>query len=122
MEIEHIMISIAASVATDYIDFINSLNDIAIKYIKEDKDKTAFQKKFESLKAELAKCTSYAVGEHIKYQDLIRGSFELTKVERIERKHNPETNTSFKAGDITPQTIEKLIEEGEGDEEFASIS
>jgi predicted acylesterase/phospholipase RssA len=122
MEIEHIMISIAASVATDYIDFINSLNDIAIKYIKEDKDKTAFQKKFESLKAELAKCTSYAVGEHIKYQDLIRGSFELTKVERIERKYNPETSTSFKAGDITPQTIEKLIEEGEGDEEFASIS
>jgi NTE family protein len=112
----------AASIVTDYIDFINSLKDIAISHIKEDNDKTAFQKKFENLKAEVAKCTSYTVGEHRKYQDLIRGIFKLTRVERIERKHNPKTSTSFKGGDITPQTIEKLIEEGEGDAEFASIS
>jgi len=34
------------------------------------------------------------------------------KLERIERKYNPETNNSFMTGDITAQTIEKLIEEG----------
>jgi hypothetical protein len=112
----------AASLSTYYIGFIKSLKDIAIDYIKENNDKTAFQNKFESLKTGLAKCMSYTVGEHRKYEDLIRGSFELTKVERIERKHNPETSTSFKGGDITPQTIEKLIEEGKGDAEFASIS
>jgi hypothetical protein len=65
---------------------------------------------------------SYMVGEHRKYEDLIIGNFELTKVERIERKHNPQTSTSLKGGDITRQTIERLIEEGEGDAEFASIS
>jgi NTE family protein len=42
----------ATSIATDYIDFITSLRDIAIDHIKEDNDKTAFQDKFESLKAE----------------------------------------------------------------------
>ena len=111
-----------ASLSTYYRGFIKSLKEISIDYIKENNDKTAFQNKFESLKAELAECLSYAVGEHRKYENLIRGNFELTKVERIERKYNPKTSTSFKGGDITPQTIEKLIEEGEGDAEFASIS
>ncbi len=111
----------AASLTTDYIDFIKCLKDLAIDYIKEDEDRHAFKNKFESLKTELAKSTSYTVGEHRKYEDLIRGRFELTKVERIERKHHPETSTSFKGGDITPKTIEKLIEEGQGDAEYASI-
>lgn len=92
----------ASSLSTDYVEFIKSLKDMAISYIKEDRDRNAFQRKFESLKTELAKCTSYTVGEHRKYEDLIRGIFELTKVERIERKHNPETSTSLKGGDITP--------------------
>jgi hypothetical protein len=112
----------AASLATDYIDFIKYLKEVAVNYIKEDNDRNAFQKKFESLKTELAKSTSCIVGEHRKNEDLIRGRFELTKVERIERKHDPETSTSLKGGDITPQTIEKLIEEGERDAERTSIS
>jgi hypothetical protein len=37
-------------------------------------------------------------------------------------KYNPKTSTSFKLGDITPQTIRELIEEGEGDAKYASIS
>jgi hypothetical protein len=73
----------ATSIATDYIDFINSLNDIAIKNIKEEKDRNAFRKKFESLKAQPAKSTSCAIGENRKYEDLIRGRFELINVERI---------------------------------------
>ena len=112
----------ATSLATDYIDFIKSLKDVAINYIKDSSDRNAFQKKFESLKAGLAKSTSYTVGEHTKYEDLIRGRFELTKVERIEHKYNPKSSTSFKLGDITPQTIRELIEEGEGDAKYASIS
>jgi hypothetical protein len=47
--------------------------------------------------------------------------FELIKVVRIELKYDPETSTSLKIGDITPQTIEKLIEEGEKDAEGATL-
>ena len=81
----------ATSLATDYTDFIKSLKDVAINYIKDPSDRNAFQKKFESLKAGLAKSTSYTVGEDTKYEDLIRGRFELTKVERIE--YNPKNST-----------------------------
>ena len=112
----------AAQLCSDYVEFINSLQDFAINHIKEDKDKIVFQKDFKNLKAELAKCTSYTFGEHRKYEDLIRGRFKLMKVERIERKHDPETNRPLKTGDITALTIEKLIEEGEGAAELASIS
>ena len=56
-------------------------------------------------------------GEQRKYKDLIQGRFELTKVKRIERQYNPKTSTSFKGGDITPETIQDLIKEGKRDGE-----
>jgi NTE family protein len=107
----------AASLVTDYIDLIKRLKDLAINYIKEDNDRNAFQKEFESLKAKEAKSTSNTVGEHKEYEDLIKGRFELTKVKRIERQYDPNTSTSLKGGDITPETIDKLIKEGEKDTE-----
>jgi NTE family protein len=55
-----------ATLATDYIDFIKSLKDVAINYIKDPSDRNAFQRKFESLKRGLARSTSYTVGEHTK--------------------------------------------------------
>jgi NTE family protein len=112
----------SASLVTDYIDFITRLKDLAIDFIDNDNHKNTFQKKFESLKAEQAKSTSYTLGEHRKYEDLIRGRFELTKVKRIERKYDVNTSTSLKGGDITPQTIEKLIEEGENDTKDLVVS
>jgi hypothetical protein len=112
----------AAANAADYIAYINSLKDIAITHIKKDNDKTELKNKFKELEAETAKCTSYTAGKDRKYRDLIRGIFKLTKVERIELSYDPKTSTSYKTGDITRQTIEKLIEEGERDAEFASIS
>ena len=93
-----------------------------VDFIEDDNHKNRFQKKFESLKAEQAKSTSYTLGEHRKYEDLIRGRFELTKVKRIERKYDANTSTSLKGGDITPQTIEKLIEEGENDTKDLVVS
>jgi hypothetical protein len=107
----------SASLITDYIDLIKRLKDLAINYIKEDNDRNAFQKEFESLKAKEAKSTSDTVGEHREYKDLIKGRFELIKVKRIERQYDPNTSTSFKDRDITPETIDKLIKEGEKDTE-----
>jgi len=42
-------------------------------------------------------------------------SFKLSKVQRIERKYNPENSTYFKLGDITFQTIQDLIKQGYDD-------
>jgi hypothetical protein len=100
--------------ASDYIDFITSLKDLALNSIKDENEKNAFLKEFESLKDEKANNTSRTTGEHRKYEDLIKGRFEL-KVIRIEHKYDALTSTSFKGADITSQTIKKLIEEGERD-------
>ena len=104
----------SASLETDYIDFISSLKDLALNYIKDDNKKNSFKKEFEGLKDGEAKSTSYARGECTRYGDLIKGRFEL-KVIRIEHKYDATTSTSLKGADITFQTIKRLIEEGEKD-------
>jgi len=104
----------SASLETDYIDFITSLKDLALNYIKDDNKKNSFKKEFEGLKDEEAKSTSYTRGECTRYGDLIKGRFGL-KVMRIERKYDATTITSLKGADITIQTIKRLIEEGEKD-------
>jgi hypothetical protein len=71
-----------------------------------------------TIKQKRQKSTSYTVGKHREYEDLMKGRFELTKVMRIERQYDPKTSTSFKTGDITPETIDKLIREGENDGEI----
>ena len=43
------------------------------------------------------------------------GGFKLLKVQRIERKYNPESKTHSKLGDITIQTIQDLIKQGYDD-------
>jgi NTE family protein len=104
----------SASLVTDYIDFITSLQELASSYIKDENQKNAFQKRFERLKNEKAKSTSYTLGKDVKYEDLIRGRFE-SKVMRIERKYDATTSTSQKGADITIQTIGALIAKGEED-------
>jgi predicted acylesterase/phospholipase RssA len=102
------------STIMDYIDFITRLQDLASNHIKDDNERNAFQNKFKALKNEIAKSTSDTLGEDVKYEDLIRGRFEI-KVMRIERKHDAATSTSLKGADITIQTIKALIKEGEED-------
>ena len=102
-----------ASLVTDYIDLVTKIKELAINYIKEDSNMKAFQMEFERLKTEDANSTSKTLGEVRKYGDLIKGRFELTKVERIERHYDPCASTSLKTGDITAETIDKLIDEGE---------
>ncbi len=103
----------SASLVTDYIDFIASLKDLALNYIKNDNEKNSFKNEFEGLKDGKAKSTSCTLGEHTRYEDLIKGRFDL-KVVRIEHKYDATASTSLKGADITIQTIKKLIE-GEKD-------
>ena len=49
------------------------------------------------------------------FKDLMSGRFKLLKVQRIERKYNPESGTYSKLGDITIQTIQDLIKQGYDD-------
>jgi NTE family protein len=46
-----------------------------------------------------------------KYLDIIKASFEITKIESIDRRDNDDT-ISAKDGDFTSETIDKLIKDG----------
>jgi NTE family protein len=105
----------SASLVTDYIDFIRRLKDIAKNHIKDPTNMKAFENKYKSLELKPAKSTSYTSGESRSFKDLMTGQFKLLKVQRIERKYNPESSTYFKLGDITIQTIQDLIKQGYND-------
>ena len=64
------------------------------------------------LKNTNTKSTELRSGEERKYDALIRGSFEITNVIRIERQDNSD-NISSKFADFTSETIEDLIKQGE---------
>jgi predicted acylesterase/phospholipase RssA len=104
----------SASLATDYIDFMGRLRKIAESHIK-DSEREEFKSEFESLESEPATSTSYTSGESRSFKDLMTGQFKLSKVQRIERKYNPESSTYLKLGDITRQTIQDLIKQGRDD-------
>ena len=46
-----------------------------------------------------------------KYLDIIKTQFEITRLESIERRDDPDT-ISAKDGDFTSETINKLIKDG----------
>lgn len=105
----------SASLVTDYIDFIRCLRKIAESHIKDSTEREALKKEFESLELKPAETTSYTSGESRSFKDLMTGRFKLLKVQRIERKYDPETSTYRKGGDITLQTIQDLIKQGYDD-------
>ncbi|MGB7883722.1 MAG: patatin-like phospholipase family protein [Nitrososphaeraceae archaeon] len=109
---------LSTAIMSDFMDFINDLKKQALGHIKHENDKKAFEKDFENLKNKNVDNTSINYRQGRRYEDLIKGVFRLAKVVRIERKYDPNTSTSFKTGDLTPKTINELIEEGEKDSEF----
>ncbi len=104
----------SASLVTDYTDFIRRLREIAGSHIKDSTDREAFKNEFESLESEPATSTSYTSGESRSFKDLMTGRSK-PKVQRIERKYNPESSTYSKLGDITLQTIQDPIKQGYDD-------
>jgi hypothetical protein len=97
---------------------MKDLAEKAIDKVKDDNDENIKERKKlqERFKAILKTNTirKDRKDEVRNYKDLIRGRFKLTKVLRIEHT-NYINSISGKGGDLTFQTINKLIKEGEID-------
>jgi NTE family protein len=98
---------------SDYIDLVEKIGDIAVEAINsiynEDKKKT-LTSRFNHLLDEPAK-SKQRDGNPRKYQDLIKGRFDIETAFQLERKDDPDT-ISNKWFDLSKTTIRKLIEDG----------
>ena len=98
---------------SDYIDLVEKIGDIAVEAINSINDKNkknTLSSRFNNLLAEPAK-SKQRDGDARKYQDLIKGRFDLDTVFHLERKDDTDT-ISNKWFDLSKTTIRKLIEDG----------
>jgi NTE family protein len=98
---------------SDYIDLVEKIGDIAVEAINSINDKNkkdTLSSRFNSLLVEPAK-SKQRDGDARKYQDLIKGRFDLYTAFHLERKDDPDT-ISNKWFDLSKTTIRKLIEDG----------
>ena len=101
------------NMATDYIELIDRLKDLAESYINKD-EINAFRNDFENfLETAETKSKSHAA-KYRKYSDLLKGQFKLIKVVRIEPERYTDS-ISGKGVDFTSKTIKDLIEKGKKD-------
>jgi NTE family protein len=106
----------------DYASFVTEMKDLlgeAICKVNDKNDKDVLKRKLNDI---LVTKTSNKGGKYEarNYEDLIRGRFKLNKVIRIERT-NYINSIYGKTGDLTFETIHKLIKEGECDAWFSLI-
>ena len=102
-----------ANVATDYIELIDRLKDLAESYINKN-EINAFRNNIENfLEATETKSKSHAA-KYRKYSNLLKGQFKLIKVVRIEPERYTDS-ISGKGADFTSKTIKDLIEKGKKD-------
>ena len=102
---------------TDYTELIDRLKELAKSHFENKDESDLFQDEFENLLKTAEARSRTDTGENIKYKDLLKGRFKLTKVIRIEPE-GPESYTdsiSGKVGDFTSKTIMSLIEKGKQD-------
>ncbi len=111
-----------SSLMTDYTNFATSLKNLAEEVISKATDKDNREELDEKLKAILSTKTisKDRKDEARAFHDLLKESFKMTKVVRIERT-NYINSISGKTGDLTFETIHKLIREGECDAWFSAI-
>ena len=105
-----------ANLETDLRDFITQMETLlteAISKVSKESDQNELKIKFEDILTTIA-ISKGSKGEFRKYKNLLSGRFKLTKVLRIEHT-NYINSISGKGGDLTFQTISKLIKEGEID-------
>jgi len=107
---------------TDYANFVIQLKDLADKAISKIDNKETKDRLNEKLR-DILTTKTYRNERNEKsrtYDDLMRNDFKLNKVIRIERT-NYINSISGKIGDLTIETISKLIKEGERDAWFSFI-
>ena len=104
---------------TDYAKFCSQLNTMVDNAISQAKDEKA-KKIFKEFKDKLNDMSSTHVDDEDgtihtrKYKDLVESAFDLSVVMRVERSGYV-NNISAKTGDLTYETINKLIIEGKFD-------
>jgi hypothetical protein len=106
----------------DYASLVTEMKDLleeAIYKVNDENDKDVLKRKLNDI---LATKTSNKGRKYEarNYEDLISGRFKLNKVIRIERT-NYINSIYGKTGDLTFETIHKLIKEGECDAWFSLI-
>ena len=111
-----------AHLISDYANFgtqIKSLADEAMSQVNDEKKKQELQEKVKTILA--TKTTNKdSKANPRRYEDLTRFAFNLTIAMRIERTNY--INSIFgKTGDLTLETINKLIKEGKCDAWFSII-
>jgi NTE family protein len=100
----------AATIVTDYINFIEKMGNLVIKKIKGSKDSSQLMEEFNDILNTPAKSTQ-RTGAKRTYKDLAVGRFALNQVVRIERTDDPHT-ISNKWFDFSYSTISQLIQQG----------
>jgi len=107
-----------AHLLTDYSNFTIQMRDLAVEAISKivnESIKSKLQDKFDDI---LTRSATNKGQNHkdsdIRYKDLLKGNFELSKVVRIERT-NDTNNIWLKIADFTTDTVKNLIKEGEID-------
>lgn len=106
----------------DYASFVTEMKDLleeAISKVNDKNDKDVLKRKLNDILVTKTSSKGRKY-EARNYEDLIRGRFKLNKVIRIERT-NYINSIYGKTGDLTFQTIHKLIKEGECDAWFSLI-
>jgi NTE family protein len=106
----------------DYASFVTEMKDLleeAICKVKDENDKDVLKRKLYDILVTKTSSKGRKY-EARNYEDLIRGRFKLNKVIRIERT-NYINSIYGKTGDLTFETIHKLIKEGECDAWFSLI-
>jgi NTE family protein len=98
---------------SDYIDLVEMIGDIAVEAIdsiNDESKKKTLTTRFDRLLDDHAK-SKQRDGTDRKYQDLIKGRFDLDTALQLERKDDLDT-ISNKWFDLSRTTIRKLIEDG----------
>src|SRR5215216_3420908 len=96
---------------THYIHLIEKLIQLGVSKNNNNNDNNELKKEINKILQNYI--ASIDITEEIpkKYLDIIKASFEITKIESIERRDNDDT-ISAKDGDFTSETINKLIKDG----------
>lgn len=107
----------AADLVTDYTELIYKLKELAKSHFENKDESDLFQNEFENLLKTTEAKSRGGTGEHVKYKDLLKGRFKLSKVVRIEPEESESYTDSIsgKVGDFTSKTIMNLIEKGKQD-------
>jgi NTE family protein len=106
-------------ITTDYANLCSQINTLVDDQVKDEKTKQIFKNRLNDITSTHVDDEDEIILRR-KYKDLVESAFDLSVVMRVERRGYV-NNTSAKTGDLTFETIKKLIIEGKCDAWFTII-